>query len=143
MEKDPDGGPFDAYPNGKSWDKFGKKFYHNTPQLIDDEYNVAIVTPSIHYCMGGLEISVKGEVENEAGGIIPGLYAAGEIAGGVHGNNRLGGSSLLDRGVRPRHGPQLRRLDVRQGRQVPHVPEGGVNLTKSTRAVHFAALLRC
>jgi cytochrome b involved in lipid metabolism len=46
--------------------------------------------------MGGLEISTKSEVLNKKGAVIPGLYAAGEVAGGVHGNNRLGGSSLLD-----------------------------------------------
>ena len=57
---------------------------------------MAIVTPSIHYCMGGLEITVKGEVLGPGDQPIQGFYAAGEIAGGVHGNNRLGGSSLLD-----------------------------------------------
>jgi len=51
MAADPDGGPFPAYPTGKSWDKWGKKFYHNTPNDINDEYHVAIVTPSIHYCV--------------------------------------------------------------------------------------------
>merc|ERR1711924_77154 len=66
------------------------------PVEIEDQFHVAIVTPAIHYCMGGLEISLKSEVIHESGGVIPGLYAAGEIAGGVHGNNRLGGSSLLD-----------------------------------------------
>merc|ERR1711966_605791 len=93
---DPDGGPYDAYPSGKSWDVWGKKFYHNLPVDINDEFHVAIVTPVIHYCMGGLEISEKSEVEHSNGSAIPGLYAAGEIAGGVHGNNRLGGNSLLD-----------------------------------------------
>merc|ERR1739845_192071 len=44
---------------------------------------------------GGLEISKDAEVVGDKG-VIPGLYAAGEIAGGVHGNNRLGGNSLLD-----------------------------------------------
>jgi len=58
----PDGGQYDAYPNGKSHDVWGKKFFHNLPTVIDDEYHVAIVTPSIHYCMGGLEITTKGEV---------------------------------------------------------------------------------
>jgi len=90
------GGSFDAYPSGKSYDEFGKKFFHNLPTEFNDEYNIAIVTPTIHYCMGGLEITPKGEVESTSGGIIQGLYAAGEIAGGVHGNNRLGGNSLLD-----------------------------------------------
>ena len=46
--------------------------------------------------MGGLEITEQGEVKGPKGTPIGGLYAAGEIAGGVHGNNRLGGSSLLD-----------------------------------------------
>jgi flavocytochrome c len=93
---DENGGSFDAYPSGKSYDSWGKKFFHNLPTTFEDEYNIAIVTPTIHYCMGGLEISAKGEVASTQGGIIQGLYAAGEIAGGVHGNNRLGGNSLLD-----------------------------------------------
>jgi succinate dehydrogenase/fumarate reductase flavoprotein subunit len=46
--------------------------------------------------MGGLEITEEAEVKNNSGQVIKGLYAAGEIAGGVHGNNRLGGNSLLD-----------------------------------------------
>merc|ERR1712056_77937 len=50
----------------------------------------------IHYCMGGLEIDCDSAVLNAKGMAIPCLYAAGEVAGGVHGNNRLGGNSLLD-----------------------------------------------
>merc|ERR1711943_11242 len=46
--------------------------------------------------MGGLEIDEKSRVYSTGKKVIPGLYAAGEIAGGVHGNNRLGGNSLLD-----------------------------------------------
>merc|ERR1719267_215430 len=94
--EDPDGGPYDAYGGGKSWDEWGKKFFHNLPVVIDDSFHVAIVTPVIHYCMGGLEIDANSNVVNTAGKPIQGLYAAGEIAGGVHGNNRLGGNSLLD-----------------------------------------------
>merc|ERR1711937_722008 len=58
-------------------------------------FYVTIITPVIHYCMGGLEVTADAEVISK-NGVIPGLYAAGEIAGGVHGNNRLGGNSLLD-----------------------------------------------
>jgi len=94
--EDPDGGPYDAYGGGKSWDEWGKKYFHNLPLIMDDEFHVAIVTPVIHYCMGGLEIDSNSQVVNTAGRPIKGLYAAGEIAGGVHGNNRLGGNSLLD-----------------------------------------------
>merc|ERR1712014_561052 len=103
-EKDPDGGPWPAYPSGKSWDETsgktgsGKKFYHNIISGADvksQPFYVAIITPVIHYCMGGLEIDAEGAVLGKSG-IIKGLYCAGEVAGGVHGNNRLGGNSLLD-----------------------------------------------
>merc|ERR1712051_534147 len=103
-EKDPDGGSWPAYPSGKSWDEpsgktgSGKKFYHNIipgSKVATEPFCVAIITPVIHYCMGGLEITEDAEVVGK-NGVIPGLYAAGEIAGGVHGNNRLGGNSLLD-----------------------------------------------
>merc|ERR1719203_2187584 len=104
-EKDPDGGSWPAYPSGKSWDAAsgptgsGKKFYHNViqgSQVKDQEFYVAIITPVIHYCMGGLEIDADSACVGANGKAIPGLYAAGEVAGGVHGNNRLGGNSLLD-----------------------------------------------
>jgi len=104
-ERDPDGGPYPAYPSGKSWDEAsgktgaGKKFYHNTipgSAVKSEPFYVAVITPVIHYCMGGLEIDVDSAVVGENGKPVPGLYAAGEVAGGVHGNNRLGGNSLLD-----------------------------------------------
>merc|ERR1711937_697123 len=94
--KDPDGGPYDAYGGGKSWDSWGKKYFHNLPLIMDDEFHVAIVTPVIHYCMGGLEIDDDSEVVDKSDKVIGGLYAGGEVAGGVHGSNRLGGNSLLD-----------------------------------------------
>merc|ERR1719389_1551573 len=104
-EKDPDGGSWPAYPAGKSWDEAsgktgsGKKFYHNIipgSEVKTQPFYVAIITPVIHYCMGGLEIDKEGAVIGKSGAPIKGLYCAGEVAGGVHGNNRLGGNSLLD-----------------------------------------------
>merc|ERR1712186_36407 len=105
-EKDPNGGSWPAYPSGKSWDEAsgktgsGKKFYHNIipgSAVKSEPFYVAIITPVIHYCMGGLEIDIDSAVLSKATGkAIPGLYAAGEVAGGIHGNNRLGGNSLLD-----------------------------------------------
>merc|ERR1712088_340184 len=94
-EKDPDGGSYPAYPSGKSWDDAsgktgsGKKFYHNIipgSAVATQEFYVAIITPVIHYCMGGLEIDCDSAVYGEGEVVIPGLYAAGEVAGGVHGN---------------------------------------------------------
>jgi len=106
QEKDPDGGPWPAYPSGKCWDEAsgktgsGKKFFHNLipgSKVKAEPFYVAIITPVIHYCMGGLEIDCDSAVmSSKTGKAIPGLYAAGEVAGGVHGNNRLGGNSLLD-----------------------------------------------
>merc|ERR1711877_27723 len=104
QEKDPDGGNFPAYPSGKTWDEpsgktgSGKKFFHNIipgSAVATQEFYVAIITPVIHYCMGGLQTTVDGECI-KGGKALPGLYVAGEAAGGVHGNNRLGGNPLLD-----------------------------------------------
>jgi flavocytochrome c len=80
----------------KKSDPYGKKFFTNAPFVLNDTYYVAIITPVIHYCMGGLKVDEGARVINQSGKVIPGLYAAGEVAGGVHGINRLGGNSLLD-----------------------------------------------
>lgn len=52
--------------------------------------------PAVHHTMGGLKIDTQTHVLNENGQIINGLYAAGEVAGGIHAGNRLGGNSLTD-----------------------------------------------
>lgn len=57
------------------------------------------VTPVVHYTMGGVRVDALGRVVREGGtseDVIPGLYAAGEIIGGVHGRNRLGGNALTE-----------------------------------------------
>jgi len=95
QQKDPENGPYDAYGGGKAWDPFGKKFYHNMPVELDDAYHVAIITPVVHYTMGGICVAADANVLSK-GKPIPGLYGAGEVNGGIHGENRLGGSSLLD-----------------------------------------------
>ncbi len=52
--------------------------------------------PTVHHTMGGVEINEKTEVLNTEGNVIPGLYAAGEVTGGIHGTNRLGGNALTE-----------------------------------------------
>merc|ERR1712050_153676 len=94
--KSPEDGPFEAYGGGKSWDKWGKKFFHNLPLEVNDSFHVAVVTPVIHYCMGGMKINGDAEALGVGEKILEGLYATGEAAGGIHGSNRLGGNSLLD-----------------------------------------------
>ena len=54
------------------------------------------VTPGVHHTMGGLKINTVTEVLNKEGKAIPGLFAAGEVTGGVHGANRLGGNAVCD-----------------------------------------------
>merc|ERR1719266_1165950 len=61
QDKDPENGPYEAYGGGKSWDTWGKKFFHNLPLETNDAFHVAIVTPVIHYCMGGLKINDASE----------------------------------------------------------------------------------
>lgn len=61
------------------------------------EIYVGEITPVVHFTMGGATINEKAQVINKAGkSLADGLYAAGEVSGGVHGSNRLGGSSLLE-----------------------------------------------
>ncbi|KAK6531902.1 hypothetical protein TWF694_003065 [Orbilia ellipsospora] len=82
--------------DGKKKDPWGKRFFHNTPFDINDEYfYVALMEPVVHFTMGGIEINDQAQVLNGEGKPFEGLFACGEVAGGVHGANRLGGSSLL------------------------------------------------
>ncbi|KAI6129406.1 Flavocytochrome c, partial [Pisolithus croceorrhizus] len=88
---------FDKYNVGAKANKdpFGKKFFSSGEWTTNDYFHVAVMTPVLHYTMGGLEIDAESRVVGKDGKPIPGLFAAGEVAGGVHGANRLGGSSLL------------------------------------------------
>ncbi|MGI6034705.1 MAG: flavocytochrome c [Limnochordia bacterium] len=52
--------------------------------------------PSVHHTMGGVAINTKAQVIDRRGDPIPGLYAAGEVTGGIHGTNRLGGNAIAD-----------------------------------------------
>lgn len=54
------------------------------------------VEPAVHHTMGGLKINTKAQVMNKKGEPIPGLFAAGEVTGGVHGAQRLGGNAVAD-----------------------------------------------
>lgn len=83
----------DAQASGVD-EEFGRA--NMTMSLATGPYYALAVTPSIHHTMGGLKINTDTNVLNEAGEIIPGLFAAGEVAGGVHGGNRIGGNAVLD-----------------------------------------------
>lgn len=68
---------------------FGCKLEHGP-------YTATVRQVSIHYTMGGLTIDPDTHVLDKNGNVIPGLYAAGEITGGIHGGNRLGGNAIAD-----------------------------------------------
>ena len=82
-----------AFDNKKD-DLFGR------PEMLirmdQAPYFVAEVTPGIHHTMGGVTIDPKAEVLNKQKKPIPGLFAAGEVTGGVHGGNRIGGNAVAD-----------------------------------------------
>ena len=69
----------------------------NMPQALATAPFYAVkVQPSVHHTMGGVKIDTKAEVVGRNGKVIPGLFAAGEVTGGVHGGNRLGGNAQAD-----------------------------------------------
>lgn len=80
-------------------DKTADKFNRTTgmDQTISQAPYYAIkVSPAVHHTMGGVEINTKAEVISTNQKVIPGLFAAGEVTGGVHGENRLGGNAIAE-----------------------------------------------
>lgn len=76
---------------------FGKKIEPNLAKKIEVGPFYAIPQwPSVHHTMGGVKITPRTEVEDIWGNVIPGLFAAGEVTGGVHGTNRLGSNAIPD-----------------------------------------------
>lgn len=59
-------------------------------------YYIMKTTPAIHHTMGGLKINTKAQVLTTENEVIPGLYAAGEVTGDIHGTNRLGSDAIAD-----------------------------------------------
>ncbi|SFB66488.1 flavocytochrome c [Butyrivibrio sp. YAB3001] len=64
--------------------------------LSEGPYYAVNVGPGIHHCMGGVKINTEAQVISKDGTPIPGLFACGEVTGGVHGGNRLGGNAIAD-----------------------------------------------
>ena len=66
------------------------------PRGAPPPYYIMAYKPAVHYTMGGLRINTSAEVLDVQGSPIPGLYAAGEVAGHKMGTNRLGSTSMAD-----------------------------------------------
>jgi urocanate reductase len=88
---------YNAVVEGKAKDPLG--FVANNKDdktLTGGPWYACRKVPTVHHTMGGLEINPKAQVIGVDGKVIPGLYAAGEVTGGIHGSNRLGGNAIAD-----------------------------------------------
>lgn len=102
-------------------DAFGRTvFPEHWPVESREQFYIGQVTPVIHYTMGGIAIDVDGHVLSEAAGEpIKGLWAVGEASGGVHGNNRLAGNSLLECTVFGHHAGLVVPISSSQSATIP------------------------
>ena len=85
---------WNGYVAAKNDPEFGRVSF--TKPLDNAPYYAIKVTAGIHHTMGGLKINEKTQVLSTEGKAISGLYAAGEVTGGIHGANRLGGNAVCD-----------------------------------------------
>jgi urocanate reductase len=85
---------FNRYAEENDDERFGRK---GDLKAIDEApFYIEKVAPSVHHTMGGVRIDTKARVLDGSGQPIRGLFAAGEVTGGIHGTNRLGGNALTD-----------------------------------------------
>jgi fumarate reductase flavoprotein subunit len=85
---------YNKYVDAKNDGEFKRD---SMPHKIDTgKYYAIEITPGIHHTMGGVKINTSAEVIGQGDKPIKNLYAAGEVTGGVHGGNRLGGNAVLD-----------------------------------------------
>lgn len=65
-------------------------------KLTEGPWYACKKVPTVHHTMGGIKINEHAQVIGTDGKVIKGLYAAGEVTGGIHGSNRLGGNAIAD-----------------------------------------------
>ena len=85
---------FNKCVDGEKKDDFGRTLY--STKLTKGPYVATPRKVSVHHTMGGLKINEKAEALDANNNVIKGLYAAGEVTGGIHGANRLGGNAVAD-----------------------------------------------
>ncbi len=89
------GGDLEGQP-----DEFGRTLFADVEGknngINNGPYYAAKRVPTVHHTMGGVQINANTQVIDTEGNVIPGLFAAGEVTGGIHGSNRLGGNALTD-----------------------------------------------
>ena len=85
---------YNSYVKAQKEPEFGRK--RLAAEISKSPYYAVEVEPAIHYTMGGIKINTATQVINTTGNVVKGLFAAGEVTGGVHGANRLGGNAITD-----------------------------------------------
>jgi len=85
---------FNTYVEQESDPDFGR--YGFMGKVEEGPFLIVPMSPALHHTMGGVEINTETQVINTNGEVIPGLYAAGEVCGGIHAGNRLGGNAITD-----------------------------------------------
>ncbi|WP_326906547.1 flavocytochrome c [Sedimentibacter sp. MB31-C6] len=85
---------FNDAVEGSIDDPFGRTLFDN--KIDTAPFYAGARVPTVHHTMGGVEINEDAQVVDNNGEVIKGLYAAGEVTGGIHGSNRLGGNALAD-----------------------------------------------
>ncbi|STT66780.1 putative NADH:flavin oxidoreductase [Klebsiella pneumoniae subsp. rhinoscleromatis] len=76
-------------------EQFGRTTALRAP-INEGPFHAIRIAPGVHHTMGGVTINTDGEVLNVAQQSIRGAYAAGEVVGGIHGGNRIGGNAVAD-----------------------------------------------
>ncbi len=85
---------FDKAVTGEQADPLGRKVFEY--KMDKGPYYATKSYAKVHHTMGGVEINTNCEVLDTEGNVIPGIYACGEVTGGIHGSNRLGGNAIAD-----------------------------------------------
>ena len=88
--------PSDGISKSSATATIGTFAEDGTYKLEGEKLRVRIMAPSTHHTMGGLSVDLERHVVDANGNAIPGLYAAGEVTGGIHGGNRLGGNAIVE-----------------------------------------------
>lgn len=85
---------FNGYVEKQEDPEFGRTVWGK--KIEKAPFYATLRYPALHHTMGGLHINTEAQVLNKDGKVIPGLFAAGEVTGGIHGDNRLGGNAIAD-----------------------------------------------
>lgn len=85
---------FNSYVENECDPDFGR--YGFMGKVEEGPFMIVAMAPALHHTMGGVEINTEAQVIHTDGHAIAGLYAAGEVCGGIHAGNRLGGNAITD-----------------------------------------------